>query len=83
MITLSQFSIEQTNSPAGFYAKNAQALAAVGADAFGQPAETFGAQVAERFERAELAQIFKTGKVIVGFGLYNVLRGSLWQHSVN
>lgn len=74
-----KFSIDQIKDPSGFYAKHAGELAMVGADAFGQPVETFGAQVAERFDKAGIAQIMRDGKQIVGFALYDILRGHHWR----
>jgi hypothetical protein len=77
------YRVEPIANPAAFYAHNSEELALVGADAFGQPVETFQAQVAERFDRAELAQVMRHGAKIVGFALYDMLRGGHWRPCLN
>lgn len=74
--------IERAELPAAFYEQHAEELALVGADAFGRVAEVFEPQVAERFNKAEVAQIMRCGHRIVGFALYDILRGSHWQRAL-
>jgi hypothetical protein len=71
--------VERVGNPAGFYEDYASELEGAGAAAFGQPAETFGKQVAERFTRATLAQVMRVGGQIAGFALYDRLRSRHWQ----
>lgn len=73
------YSIERISEPAKFFAAHNDTLSTVGADAFGQPIAEFASQVAERFNKAEIAQIMRHGQQIVGFALYDVLRGSHWR----
>ena len=81
--TTARLHITQIKDPAGYYASHAGELAVVGADAFGQPVEDFAPQVAERFDKAGLAQILSYGKQIVGFALYDMLQGHHWRLTFN
>jgi hypothetical protein len=78
-----QLTIIRESNPAGFYGGNAAILDAVGASAFGKPVREFAPQVAERFSKAEVAQIMRDGDEIVGFALYEMLRGSHWRLAFN
>jgi hypothetical protein len=78
-----QLTITREANPAGFYRGHAEALNMVGASAFGQPVEIFAPQVAERFTKAEIAQVMRDGDDIVGFALYEMLRGSHWRPAFN
>ncbi|HSX34144.1 MAG TPA: hypothetical protein VLF62_00690 [Candidatus Saccharimonadales bacterium] len=78
-----QLTIERLANPAGFYQGHAEALHIVGASAFGQPVEAFAPQVAERFAKAEIAQVMRDGDDIVGFALYEMLQGSHWRPAFN
>lgn len=78
-----QLIISREANPANFYAGHAGILNMVGADAFGQPTEAFAPQVEERFSKAEVAQIMRDGDDIVGFALYEMLRGSHWRPAFN
>jgi len=72
--------IERIEDPAAFYDRHPDELAATGASAFGQPAEEFAPQVAERFHKATFADIVRLGRGdIIGFALYELLRGSHWR----
>ncbi len=73
------FTIERPADPTEFYEGHAAELAVVGADAFSQPAEVFARQVSERFDKAEIAQIIRYGRHIVGFALYELMRGRHWR----
>ncbi len=82
------YRVERIDNPAQYFALNAEQLAEVGADAFGQPAEEFAPQVEERFNKAEFghAMIHSDGEgndELVGFGLFDTLRGSHWQLAFN
>lgn len=81
--TTQECTITQVADPAAYYTRNADQLAAVGADAFSQPVETFASGVEERFGKSSLAQIMQCGNQIVGFALYDVIRGSHWRLTVN
>ncbi|KOV83935.1 GNAT family N-acetyltransferase [Nocardia sp. NRRL S-836] len=70
--------IEWLDDPATFFRRHADALAAIGASAFAQPAPVMGHQVADRFAKATLAQILRLDGEIVGFGLFDRLRSGLW-----
>lgn len=76
-------SIQRIDDPAAFYEQNASQLAVVGADAFGQLSEDFGPQVAERFQKAEFGHALYDGDEIVGFGLFDMLRGQHWQPALD
>ncbi|KJK42531.1 hypothetical protein UK23_36720 [Lentzea aerocolonigenes] len=65
--------IEWLDDPATFFRRHAEALAAIGASAFAQPAPVMRHQVADRFDKATLAQILRVGGEIVGFGLFDRL----------
>lgn len=75
--------ISHINDPGKFYERHSQELAEAGADAFGQPVDLFQPQVAERFAKSSMAQIMRHGQQIVGFALYNVIRGSHWRAAVD
>jgi hypothetical protein len=83
MTQTSVYEIERVHTPGAFYEQHAAVLDEVGASAFGQPAESFRGQVEERFAKAELAQIMRAGGQIVGFGLYDILRGRHWRLAVD
>ncbi len=77
-----QCTIELIDKPAEFYEANGRLLDEVGANAFSQPAETFGVQVAERFKEAGLAHIFRHADKVIGFALYSLIpldARYLWQ----
>lgn len=74
-----KYVIEYVEDPAAFFEAHAGELAAVGADAFGQTPDEFAPQIEERFHKAGLAQAMNCGGSIVGFALYDVLRGSHWR----
>ena len=77
-----QFTIELIDKPAEFYDANTKVLDDIGGDAFSQPPETFGVQVAERFKEAGLAHIFRNSSRIIGFALYSLIPLNaryLWQ----
>ena len=77
-----QFTIDLIDKPSEFYSSNSTVLDEVGGNAFSQPPETFGVQVAERFEEASLAHIFRKAGRIVGFALYSLIPldgRRLWQ----
>lgn len=80
---MKDYKIERIENPTTFYEANGSELAAIGADAFGQPVEVFAPQVEERFNRAEFAHAMYAlgddGDKLVGFGLYDMLRGQHWQ----
>lgn len=78
-MSTNQFHIQRIARPARFYAAHADDLHTVGADAFGQPIEGFAPQVKERFNKAAFGQAMYDGDNLVGFGLYDVLRGSHWR----
>jgi hypothetical protein len=73
--------VSQITNPEKFYERHSEELAMVGADAFGQPVEEFEPQVRERFSKATIAQIMRHGRSIVGFALYDMIRGSHWRAS--
>jgi len=75
--------ISHINNPEKFYSKHADELAEVGADAFGQPVDLFRPQVEERFAKSSSAQIMRHGRQIVGFALYNTIRGSHWRFALD
>jgi hypothetical protein len=77
------FTIERVANPAAFYQHNSEELDLTGADAFGQPTANFAPQVAERFEKASIAQVMRCGPRIAGFALFDVLRSRHWQCTVN
>ena len=74
--------VVRIDNPAAFYEQNATQLAAIGADAFGQPVELFAPQVQERFKKAEFGHAMYAGDKIVGFGLFDMLRGRHWQSTL-
>lgn len=71
--------VSQITNPEKFYDKHSEELALVGADAFGQDPEGFEHQVRERFGKANMAQIMRHGRQIIGFALYDHVRGSHWR----
>lgn len=71
--------IHHITNPEKFYDQHGNELAAVGADAFGQPVDIFEPQVRERFSKAKMAQIMQDGRLIIGFALYDTIRGSHWR----
>jgi hypothetical protein len=77
------YNIERVYTPGAFYQQHADELDEVDASAFGQPLESFRGQVEERFAKAELAQIMRAAGHIVGFGLYDILRGGHWRLAVD
>lgn len=77
------FTIEKVENPIEIYMQHADELADVGANAFGQPVEQFGAQVGERFARASFAQIMHAGPRIAGFALYEKIDSCLWRYCIN
>ena len=70
--------LSQITNPQKFYEKHSEELTLVGADAFGQPPDIFEPQVRERFGKATMAQIMRHGRSVVGFALYDFIRGSHW-----
>ena len=81
-----RYRVERVNNPLGFYAQNSRGLAQIGADAFGQPVCEFAPQVEERFKKAEFAHAMYFGASdkaghheLVGFGLFDTLRGQHWR----
>lgn len=78
------YRVERVDNPAEYFARHAAQLSEIGADAFGQPVEDFAPQVEERFNKAEFghAMIHRDGRgndELVGFGLFDMLRGRHWQ----
>lgn len=77
------FTIERPANPAAFFVTNADELAEVGADAFGQDPQDFASQVAERFQKSPIAQVVRDGqRRIAGFALHEVLPSRHWQPTV-
>ncbi len=68
-----QFTIDLIEDPAEFYNENQKILDEVGANGFNREAEEFAVQVAERFNDAGFAHIFRLGTRIVGFALYSLI----------
>ena len=77
------FTIQRIADPAAFYNHNSEELNVTGAEAFGQPPDAFAPQVAERFEKARIAQVMRHGARIAGFALFDVLRSGHWQRTIN
>jgi hypothetical protein len=75
--------ISYVTDPGAFYDKHSEELAATGADAFGQPVELFEPQVAERFGKAEFAQILRQDRQIIGFSLFDTIRSCHWRPTVH
>ena len=70
---LKDLRIEWLDDPAMFFRRHAEALAGIGASAFAQPVPVMRRQVADRFDKATLAQILRVDGEIVGFGLFDRL----------
>lgn len=67
---LKDLRIEWLDDPAAFFRCHAETLAGIGASAFAQPVPAMRHQVADRFDKATLAQILRVDGEIVGFGLF-------------
>lgn len=73
------YTMHYSTEPSAYFTRYVDQLVQIGADAFGQPPETFGAQVAERFAKSEIAQIMQHQGEPVGFALYTILPSCHWQ----
>jgi len=74
-------SIKYIGNPTEFYVEHQARLDTIGGGAFHQPPEEFGVQVEERFGKAEIAQSIHVGSELVGFAVYNIIRGNLWRRN--
>ena len=74
--------VERIDDPMAFYGEHAGELESITADIIGKSSEESARYVETGFSSAEFGQAMYVDDVLVGFGLYRLLRGNHWQFAL-